>query len=96
MEGHPALIDADDLARVLKVKLRLIKQHEAQPPAEYDAQDRPGQKEIDLLFAGRRGVVGPERGAAQVAQQETTADEDHRQIGQRVPAQGKLDPENRE
>jgi hypothetical protein len=83
MEGHAAFPDSQDRAGIGQIESRLVEQHEAQPPAQYHAQNHPGQDIVDLLGSNQmRRPVGQSQAVAPSQQHPP-------HIGKRVPANGK-------
>ena len=96
MERHATPPHLDDLARIGEVLRRLIEQHEPQPPADQDAEDDPRHQRLKLLGRHRWRLVRPKRGTAQRTTRKPPAQNDADDVGQRVPAQGKLESQKRD
>ena len=72
---------------------RLVEQHVAEPPAEDHAEDHPGQQVVDLL-AARIGAGPPQSaGRRQRPADVAPAEQQPGDIGERVPADRELEPE---
>ena len=64
VEGHAAIPDADDVARIGEIEGGFIKQHIAKTAAEDHTKDDPAEQILDLTWLDRGGVVwARERGA---------------------------------
>ena len=87
VERHAALPQERDLPRVAQVVARLVEQHVAEPPAGDDPDDDPGHQRLERLGRHRRRLIRPEPRPAQRGDGDPPADQDSRDIGQRVPAQ---------
>ena len=59
MEGHAALPDRDDVLRPGEIALEVVEQHEAEPPAEHDAEGDEEQHVVEL-FGFRPGACAPQ------------------------------------
>src|SRR5690606_10010924 len=60
VEGHAAAPDLHNLQRMREIVERLVKENEAKPPAQYDAERHEKEKVIRLLYAERRLSRWPE------------------------------------
>lgn len=89
MEGHAALPDLEDLGGVGEVVGGLVEQNEAEAAAKDDPEDDPCEQ-VFKLWLGERRCAAPERGAAYSADADAPCDENADDIGERIPAQGKL------
>ncbi len=85
MEGHAAVPHRGDFCRVGPEIARLIKQHEADPAPQHDAEGDPQQEVVGLGERDRR-LAAPKIGARDEAARIEPAEQDACHIGKPVPA----------
>ena len=92
VEGHAALPDGKDFSGMRGEVRRLVEEDVAEPPAEDDAEDHPGE-EVVRLERRERAPATPERRTPGEEDDVAPAEEEPGDVGERVPADGELDPE---
>ena len=74
----------------------LIEENKAQTSAHNNTQDDPGHQVFDLRLRHGGGIALPQRRSGQGRPGDQPAKADADDIGQRIPAQGQLQPEERD
>ena len=82
VERHAAVPHLDNVRRMGEVVFRLVKQHKAEPPAEYHAEHAPGEEVVEHFHGKRRAALFDAVSAEPHKQHE--ADD----VAERVPADG--------
>lgn len=94
MEGHAALPDLEDLGGIGEVVGGLVEQHKAEAAAKDDPENDPCEQ-VFKLWLGEGRCAAPERGAADGTDTHFPCNDDPHDIGERIPAQGKLHARDR-
>ena len=95
VKRHPAIPEPQHRQRISQIDRRVVEDHKSQPPADDHTQNGPGQKGFELFVVHRRAIAGPEHRPPQQPSDQPPADQDAGDIGQRIPADRKLETEER-
>ncbi len=91
VKSHAAFPDFEDVERMGDIILRIVEQHVAEPTSDNDAEGAINEQVVDALRARPLGAV-PVAVVRHHAADQEPAENEARDIGERIPADGQRPP----